>query len=65
MPKQKTHKGIRKRIKITGRGKVMRTQAGKSHLMTGTSAKKVRSTRRMALASGKDLKLLKRELYAG
>ena len=65
MPKQKTHKGILKRIKITARGKVLRTQAGKSHLMTGTSAKKVRSKRRRVLASGRDTKLLFRELHHG
>ncbi len=65
MPKQKTHKGIRKRIKITARGKVIRTKAGKSHLMTGTSAKKSRSQRRMMLASGKDIRLLRKELHAG
>jgi large subunit ribosomal protein L35 len=65
MPKQKSHKGILKRIKITGRGKVIRTKAGKSHLMTGTSAKKSRSRRRMMLASGKDIRLLKREAFAG
>ena len=65
MPKQKTHKGMRKRIKITARGKVMRTQAGKSHLMTGTGGKKVRQKRRRILASTRDQKLLFRELRHG
>ena len=65
MPKQKTHKGMRKRIKITARGKVMRTQAGKSHLMTGTGGKKVRAKRRMILASGSDTKLLLKALKQG
>jgi len=32
VPKIKTHKSTAKRIKITGRGKVMMTHAGKSHL---------------------------------
>jgi large subunit ribosomal protein L35 len=32
MPKIKTHKATAKRFKITARGKVMRTHAGKSHL---------------------------------
>lgn len=62
MPKQKTHKGIAKRIKVTARGKVLRTQAGKSHLMTGTSAKKVRARRRRILASKRDTKWLLRAL---
>lgn len=32
MPKLKTHKGASKRFHITGSGKLMRTQGGKSHL---------------------------------
>lgn len=34
MPKLKTHKGARDRIKITGTGKMMRTKGPKSHLRT-------------------------------
>ena len=32
MPKLKTHKGAKSRFRITGRGKIMRTKGGKSHL---------------------------------
>ena len=32
MPKLKTHKGAKDRIKITGTGKYMRTKGPKSHL---------------------------------
>jgi large subunit ribosomal protein L35 len=32
MPKLKTHKGVRKRIHITGSGRIMRAKGGKSHL---------------------------------
>ncbi|MFQ5855236.1 MAG: 50S ribosomal protein L35 [Anaerolineae bacterium] len=32
MPKIKTHKSTAKRFKRTGRGKLMRTKIGKSHL---------------------------------
>ena len=32
MPKIKTHKGAQSRFHITGRGKIMRTKGGKSHL---------------------------------
>ncbi|MGY0236979.1 50S ribosomal protein L35 [Longispora urticae] len=28
MPKQKSHSGMRKRVKVTGSGKIMRQQAG-------------------------------------
>jgi large subunit ribosomal protein L35 len=32
MPKMKTHKATAKRFRYTGRGKLMRTKIGKSHL---------------------------------
>lgn len=32
MPKIKTHKATSKRFRLTGRGKLMRTKQGKSHL---------------------------------
>jgi large subunit ribosomal protein L35 len=32
MPKMKTHSGAKKRIKVTGSGKLMRRQAGRGHL---------------------------------
>lgn len=31
MPKQKSHRGLAKRIKKTGTGKLMRRQAGRGH----------------------------------
>ena len=65
MPKQKTHKGLRKRIKITARGKVMRTVAGHSHLMTGTSGKMRRQQRRRVLACSRDTKLMFKMLRQG
>ncbi len=32
MPKIKTHKSTAKRFRVTGKGKLMRTKIGKSHL---------------------------------
>ncbi|MBI4496559.1 MAG: 50S ribosomal protein L35 [Chloroflexi bacterium] len=32
MPKLKTHKGAKRRIHVTGSGKLMRMKQGKSHL---------------------------------
>jgi len=40
MPKQKTHKGLAKRVKVTGRGKVRRRKAFAGHLMSGKSRKR-------------------------
>ncbi len=45
MPKMKTHSGAKKRFRITGKGKVMREQAGGRHLLERKSS---RYTRRIA-----------------
>ncbi|NLC57506.1 MAG: 50S ribosomal protein L35 [Armatimonadetes bacterium] len=37
MPKLKTRKGIAKRFRVTGSGKIMRRRAFKGHLMLGKS----------------------------
>ncbi len=42
MPKQKTHKGLSKRVKITGTGKIKRRRAGAGHLMSSKNAKRRR-----------------------
>ncbi|MBC7679051.1 MAG: 50S ribosomal protein L35 [Pseudorhodobacter sp.] len=44
MPKQKTHSGAKKRIKITGSGKLLREHAGKRHMLERKSS---RLTRRL------------------
>lgn len=43
MPKMKSHKGMAKRVKITGTGKVMVKKAGERHLLTTKTAKRKRS----------------------
>lgn len=42
MPKQKTHSGTKKRIKVTGSGKLMRERANKRHLLEVKSSKRTR-----------------------
>lgn len=42
MPKQKTHKGTAKRVKITGTGKFLVEPAGGGHLMTKKSSSRKR-----------------------
>ena len=46
MPKMKTHKGARKRFKVSANGKLKRAQAGKKHLNSPKSAKRKRHLRR-------------------
>ena len=45
MPKQKTHKGVKKRFRVTARGKVKHRQAGTSHLNSRMSQKRKRRLR--------------------
>jgi large subunit ribosomal protein L35 len=46
MPKLKTHKGIKKRFKISATGKVSHKRCGSSHLMSHKSGKQVRRLRK-------------------
>lgn len=65
MPKMKSHKGARKRFKVTGRGEVKRGQAHKRHILTKKTSKRKRGLRRSALiATRGDVKRMKRLLQA-
>jgi large subunit ribosomal protein L35 len=46
MPKMKTHKGLRKRFKVTAKGKVKYKQPNAGHLMSGKSGNRCRRLRR-------------------
>ncbi len=39
MPKQKTHKGLKKRVKVTATGKVKNHRSGDGHLMSRKNSK--------------------------
>ena len=49
MPKLKTHRGAAKRFKLTGTGKVKRSKANKSHILTGKPSKRTRKLRTATL----------------
>jgi large subunit ribosomal protein L35 len=53
MPKQKTKKGVVKRMKLTKSGKVKRHQAFTSHLLTRRTTKRKRHLRRALIVPGK------------
>ena len=42
MPKQKTHSGTKKRVRVTGSGKIMREGVGNRHLAEHKSSKRKR-----------------------
>jgi len=46
MPKLKTHKGMKKRFKISANGKVSHKRCGSSHLMSHKNGKQVRRLRK-------------------
>ena len=54
MPKQKTHKGLRKRVKVTATGKIKRKSAFARHLMSGKSSKRRRRLRSSVMANATD-----------
>ncbi|MCQ9369321.1 50S ribosomal protein L35 [Brevibacterium sp. 50QC2O2] len=62
MPKQKTHSGAKKRLRLTGSGKVMRERVNNRHLAEHKSSRrKRRLSQDQVLAKGdakKGLKLL-------
>ncbi len=45
MPKMKTHKGTKKRVRLTASGKIKHRRANTGHLMSGKSGNRRRSLR--------------------
>ncbi|MBW8767948.1 MAG: 50S ribosomal protein L35 [Geodermatophilales bacterium] len=62
MPKQKTHKGTAKRVRITGTGKLMREQANNQHKFEHKSGTRKRRLDRDQVLSPADTKNLKKLL---
>ena len=60
--KQKTHKGTAKRIKVNGKGKLRREQAGKRHLNESLSSKRRRELSGTTDVARADQKRMKRLL---
>src|SRR5207237_2174560 len=64
MPKQKSKRALRKRVKLTGRGRLRRYHAYKSHILTKKHPKRKRHLRKPTLVSHADERRLKRLLMA-
>jgi large subunit ribosomal protein L35 len=62
MPKMKTHRGAAKRFKMTKSGKIKRSKAYKSHILTKKSAKRKRNLRKPTVISAGDYKKVKKLL---
>ena len=62
MPKLKTNKAASKRFKVTGTGRLKRTQAGKQHINGKMSPKRIRNLRKGSLVDDTNLKPMKEML---
>jgi len=52
MPKQKTHKGMKKRFKVTGRGKIKHRKAFRGHKLSHKNARRKRRLRGDGVVEG-------------
>ncbi len=58
----KTHRGTAKRFRVTGSGKIMRSKAFKSHILTKKSQKRKRNFRHETEIAKSDERVLARNL---
>lgn len=64
MPKQKTHKGTKKRFRLSAKGKAMHRHSGTSHLAGRMSQKRKRNLRGTTVTAEVSAKAI-REALAG
>ncbi|HJL89438.1 MAG TPA: 50S ribosomal protein L35 [Acidimicrobiales bacterium] len=62
MPKMKTHRGLAKRIKVTGSGRLKRRNANLSHILEKKSPKRKRRLARMSDVDKTNEKSVRRKL---
>lgn len=60
MPKMKTNRAANKRFRVTGTGKIRRGKAGKSHLMRGKPANRLRKLKKHDIVDSADEKRIRR-----
>jgi large subunit ribosomal protein L35 len=65
MPKLKTKSGVKKRFKLTAKGKVRVAQAGKRHGMIKRSNDQIRKLRGTAILSNTEAKKVKKWMPYG
>ncbi len=62
MPKMKTNRGAAKRFKKTGSGKIKRSKAFSSHILTKKSTKRKRNLRKSGLVDESNAKSIRKIL---
>lgn len=60
MPKMKTNRGAAKRFKTTGTGRIARSKAFTSHILTKKSTKRKRNLRKDGVVDGTDMRGIKK-----
>ncbi len=60
MTKLKTHRGAKKRFRVTSKGKIKYKRAGLRHLLTGESRKRKRKLRKAGITTSEVMKRLKK-----
>jgi len=62
MPKNKAHSGMKKRVKVTGSGKLLTQHAGKRHLLERKPSRLTRRLTGTKPIDGSDLRRVKKLL---
>lgn len=65
MPKQKTHKGMKKRFKLTASGKAKHRKAFRGHKLSHKSGKLKRHLRQDGVLTGADARTIRDALRPG
>ena len=65
MPKLKTKSGVKKRFRLTGKGKVRGQQAGKQHGMIKRTNKFIRNARGSVILCDQDARIIKKFMPYG
>jgi len=65
MPKLKTHKGMKKRYKLTASGKAKHRKAFRGHLLGGKPSKRKRHLRQDAVVGGVRAAIIREGLRPG
>ena len=63
--KLKTHRGAKKRFKITANGKILRMHSGKRHLLGTKAAKRMRKLKKLTQVSPRDVAAVQQMLPYG
>jgi large subunit ribosomal protein L35 len=63
--KLKTHRGAKKRFKVTGTGKILRMHSGKRHLLGTKASGRMRKLKKLTLVNKADVAAIRQMLPYG